>query len=70
MTNSELVTITARFKNVLGVKDEVVKQQRLTNLMNDMEQIFNIPALNNPTFNQANPEIMILYRMVAKERNI
>ena len=33
--------------------------------MSDMERLFNIPLLNNEKFNEANPEVMELYRKFA-----
>ena len=33
--------------------------------MSEMEQIFNIPLLNNDVFNEANAEVIQLYRKFA-----
>lgn len=37
-------------------------------LMNKIEHIFHIPALNNEQFNQANPEVIELYRAISDSR--
>lgn len=39
-----------------------------TELMNDMEVIFKIPALNDERFNEENPEVIILYREISDSR--
>ncbi len=41
-----------------------------TDLMNEMEEIFNIPALNDPDFNEENKDVISLYRKISKERSI
>jgi len=41
-----------------------------TELMNEMEDVFNIPALNNLDFNEENPEVIELYREISKSRRI
>lgn len=39
-----------------------------TKLMNDMEQIFKIPALNDEKFNEDNPDVIELYRQISDSR--
>ena len=42
----------------------------LTKLMNEMEEIFKIPMINDEMFNKANSEVIKLYREVADSRNL
>lgn len=39
-----------------------------TMLMNDMERVFDIPALNDDEFNEDNPEVINLYRQISDSR--
>lgn len=41
-----------------------------TRLMNEMEWIFEIPALNDPDYNEENPEVIELYRTISKSRRM
>jgi len=41
-----------------------------TELMNEMERIFKIPALNDLDFNEENPEVIELYRKISKSRRV
>jgi hypothetical protein len=41
-----------------------------TQLMNEMENVFNIPALNNPSFNENNRDVMSLYQEIANSRKV
>lgn len=43
---------------------KVIKKNRGL-YMSEMEQIFNIPLLNNDVFNEANAEVIQLYRKFA-----
>ena len=40
-----------------------------TALMNEMEEIFKIPALNDPEYNDDNHEVISLYRKISKSRS-
>jgi len=39
-----------------------------TQLMDDMERIFGVPALNDPVFNEDNPEVIQLFREIGNSR--
>jgi len=39
-----------------------------TKLMNEMEQLYGIPALNDPTYNEANEDVIQLYREISNFR--
>ena len=41
-----------------------------TELMNDMERIFKIPALNDPAYNEDNQEVITLYREISNSRGL
>jgi len=41
-----------------------------TELMNEMERIFKIPALNDPDFNEEYLEVIELYRKISKSRRV
>jgi len=41
-----------------------------TRLMNDMERIFKIPALNDPAFNKDNEDVIKLYREISNSRGL
>lgn len=41
-----------------------------TELMNDMEWVFKIPALNDPAFNEKNEEVINLYREISDSRGL
>lgn len=45
------------------------KALKLALLMTDMEDHFKIPALNDEEYNNANPEVIRLYRKIADARN-
>jgi hypothetical protein len=39
-----------------------------TVLMDEMEDIFKVPALNDPVFNEDNPEVIKLFREIGNSR--
>lgn len=39
-----------------------------TDLMNEMEEMFNIPGLDDPAFNEKHPKVIELYRKVSNSR--
>ena len=41
-----------------------------TELMNDLERIFKIPALNDPAYNEDNQEVISLYREISDSRGL
>lgn len=41
-----------------------------TYLMNEMERVFKVPALNDPVFNEENEEVIKLYREIGDSRDL
>jgi len=56
-----------RYTQILETK-EPTRTMRLTNLMNDMEQVYSIPMRRNEAFEQLNVRVMHLYRAVSRAR--
>ena len=67
MTHEELQAFQDRYFEILEAK-EPMRTNRLTNLMTDLEQCYNIPMMHNPAYASANPEVMNLYQSVSKSR--
>ena len=57
-----------RYAQILETK-EPTRTTRLTNLMNDMEQVYQIPMQRNEAFEQLNVRVMHLYRAVSRARD-
>ena len=57
-----------RYTQILETK-EPTRTMRLTNLMNDLEQVYQIPKQRNEAFEQLNVRVMHLYRAVSRARN-
>jgi len=51
------------------IRAEFEKGTNPTELMNEMEQIFKVPAMNDAYFNEDNPMVIKLYREVADSRS-
>ena len=51
------------------IKERLLAGEDPTQLMNEMERTFQIPALDDPEFNRQHPEVMKLYRRVAATRD-
>ena len=58
-----------RYAQILETK-EPTRTTRLTNLMNDMEQVYFIPMQKNEAFEQLNVRVMHLYRAVSRARDL
>ena len=65
---SSLEGLHNRYTKILETK-EPTRTIRLRNLMDDMEQIYYIPALRNEAFEANNVRMMKLYRAVSQARN-
>ena len=50
------------------MNDEPIRTNRLVNLMNDLEQSYNIPVFAMAVYEKKNPEVMALYREVSNAR--
>lgn len=69
MTMGEMMAWTKRLKEITESEDSSdVKDQRLANMMTDLEVAYRIPALRNETFEKQNPHVMQLYRTVSESR--
>lgn len=69
MTTGEMLELSNQLKDIRNGLS-CLKDKRLSRMITDMEQAYNIPALKNETFEQNNPYAMQLYRVVAEERSI
>ena len=65
---STLERFNNRYAQILETK-EPTRTMRLTNLMNDMEQVYQIPMQRNEAFEQLNVRVMHLYRAVSRARD-
>ena len=52
------------------IRAEFEKGTSQTELMNEMESIFNVPVLNDVEFNEDNPMVITLYREIANSREL
>jgi len=52
------------------IRDRFEQGENPTELMNEMEHIFRIPALNDLEFEENNLEVIELYREISKARRI
>ncbi|TFJ92172.1 hypothetical protein [Lentibacillus salicampi] len=66
---TDLQQFQNRYFDILQ-SNEPMRTNRLVNLMTDMEQVYEIPILKRAEFERANPEVMHLYRLVSKSRNL
>ncbi|GGJ61764.1 hypothetical protein [Virgibacillus salexigens] len=67
MTHEELEAFRNRF-NEINESKEPVRTNRLSILMTDMEQTYNIPNFYSAAFNYHNPQVIKLYRQVSYAR--
>lgn len=49
-------------------KDERVRNKKLAVLITEMENVFNIPGINDETYNAANPVVITLYQDISNAR--
>ncbi|WAA10815.1 hypothetical protein [Fervidibacillus albus] len=71
MTVGEMLQYTNRLKEILSSHAPVaIKDRRLANLMNDLEQAYEIPALRNKNFEKQHPFVMQLYKTVSEARSL
>jgi len=56
-----------RYTQILETK-EPTRTTRLTNLMDDLEQVYQIPMRKNEAFEQLNVRVMHLYRAVSRAK--
>ena len=69
MTTGEMLQWTNRLNSILsgypGLKDE-----RLANMMTDLERAYGIPALYSELYEMSNPFVISLYHTVSDERSL
>lgn len=58
-----------RYTQILETK-EPMRTNRLTNLMDDLEQVYFIPMQRNEAFEQLNVRVMHLYRAASRARDL
>ena len=58
-----------RYTQILETK-EPTRTARLTNLMDDMKQVYCIPLFKNEAFERENVRVMHLYRAVSRARDL
>lgn len=52
------------------IKGQFEQGMNPTELMNEMECVFKIPALNDPAYNKENEEVIKLYREISSARGL
>jgi|GEM_PF-6797086 len=57
-----------KIKELERITEQFEQGVNQTELMNEMERIFKIPALNDLDFNEENPKVIELYRKISKSR--
>jgi len=67
MTVGEMLGLTDRFKEIISF-NSAEQGERLANLMTDMEVAYDIPILNNESFNKRNPFVIAMYRTISNAR--
>lgn len=65
---SDLAKFYQRYESIMAVPPSAERDTALARLMTDMEHHFHIPALQNPTWEQANRATIALYRIVSESR--
>jgi len=64
------VILVTKIEELEVIRERVEQGENPTELMNEMEDVFKIPALNDPNFNEENPEVIELYREISKSRRV
>ncbi|WP_424474812.1 hypothetical protein [Oceanobacillus kimchii] len=67
ITHEQLKSFRERF-NAIDKSQEPIRTKRLVQLMNDLEQSYNIPTFYSAAFSSMNPEVMRLYKDVSNAR--
>jgi len=71
MTIDELITYSNRFNEIINSNSsEEIKDQRLANLMSDLEKAYRIPFLRDEEFEKKHPRLMKFYRSVSYARKL
>ncbi len=67
MIHEDLETLRKRF-NAINESKEPVRTNRLSQIITDMEQTYNIPNFYSAAYSFNNPEVMSLYREIQNAR--
>ncbi len=71
MTIDEYMTYSNRFNEIINSNSsEEIKDQRLANLMSDLEKAYRIPFLRDEDFEKKHPRLMAFYRSVSYARKL
>lgn len=71
MTVDELMGYAKRFNEIMDSRSsDEVRDQRLANLMSDLEKAYRIPFLRDEEFEKKHPRLMVFYRMVSYARKL
>lgn len=69
MTAREMLHYTNRLKEIRNIKNTNIRDNRLANMMSDLESQYDIPALRNSSrYAEVDPFVMQLYHTVSDER--
>jgi len=60
----------SRYEEIMREPSIRQREDRLRDLMIEMEMIFKIPMLKNTTWEKENPQVIELYRKVSDSRNL
>lgn len=60
----------SRYEEIMREPSIRQRENRLGELMTEMEGVFKIPMLKNTTWEKANPQVVELYRKVSDSRNL
>lgn len=60
----------SRYEEIMRDPSVRQRENRLGELMTEMEGVFRIPALKNTTWEKENPQVIELYRKVSDSRNL
>lgn len=60
----------SRYEEIMREPSIRQREDRLRDLMIEMEMIFKIPMLKNTTWEKENPRVIELYRKVSDSRNL
>ena len=71
MTVDELMIYSNRFNEIINSRSsDDIKDQRLANLMSDLEKAYRIPFLRDEEFEARHPRLMAFYRSVSYARKL
>lgn len=68
--SKEVIFFQKQFAHIMSIGDITDEDRdfKLSDLMTKMEKTFKVPYLNNEEYNWENPQVISLYRKIAKAR--